>query len=463
MKFIILLLIPLFVFGGFRSDGYRTGKNAGRTSTLVIAASNSSQDGKNEADYVCDGTNDQVEIQAAIDKLSSGGGEVRCLEGLYSIEITYGTNDYGILIKEDTNIVLSGCGSGTIFRADSTDSTFDGALILIRDCQSITIRDLQVDGNFTTNREVCGGIIAVGSNLITIEKCLIYDTGNHPIGIYGTTNSVVNNNYLESITGHTVHSSHGLDIDREVGGVGTENLIISNNYITAPGSDQQASKIENSRLITYIGNTFFNSTVLVHNNDGGSALLCGDIIYTGNLFNKSFLYLRTRTDPIIITGNTFTGNVLNGLGISITDSSGPVTITGNIFDSLARGIEIAATDNDTVIIMNNIFHNISGDAIDSDSDPRTLWIHGNQCAGSLFDATTRANAKWTTIDTTSGNFVLIGDADIGGDIYADSLLVKILATVKDGPTGYATVFVDTTGTDSLIIMVGSTRRGIAIE
>lgn len=61
-----------------------------RSSTLVVAASNTSSASKSSADYVCDGINDEVEIQAAIDYLSAGGGyglggTVQLTEGTFYI------------------------------------------------------------------------------------------------------------------------------------------------------------------------------------------------------------------------------------------------------------------------------------------------------------------------------------------------------------------------------------------
>jgi len=44
-----------------------------RTATFVVAASDSKK--KSDADYVCDGTADDVQIQAAIDALPGGGGQ----------------------------------------------------------------------------------------------------------------------------------------------------------------------------------------------------------------------------------------------------------------------------------------------------------------------------------------------------------------------------------------------------
>lgn len=54
-----------------------------RSATLVVAASDSSAKSKAQADYVCDGTNDEVEIQAAITALPTVGGKVYFCEGKY--------------------------------------------------------------------------------------------------------------------------------------------------------------------------------------------------------------------------------------------------------------------------------------------------------------------------------------------------------------------------------------------
>lgn len=59
-----------------------------RTATLVIAASDSSAKAKAQADYVCDGTLDNVEIQTAVDALPATGGEIKFLSGSYQLGAT---------------------------------------------------------------------------------------------------------------------------------------------------------------------------------------------------------------------------------------------------------------------------------------------------------------------------------------------------------------------------------------
>jgi len=81
-----------------------------RSATLVVAASDSMF--PTGADYICDGTNDHVEIQAAIDALPATGGEVKLLDGTYNIEVS---------LVQDSYQTLRGCGRNTILTTTTAD------------------------------------------------------------------------------------------------------------------------------------------------------------------------------------------------------------------------------------------------------------------------------------------------------------------------------------------------------
>ena len=53
--------------------------------TFVVAASNSDSVSKAQADYKCDGVDDQVEIQAAIYALPANGGKISLAEGAFTV------------------------------------------------------------------------------------------------------------------------------------------------------------------------------------------------------------------------------------------------------------------------------------------------------------------------------------------------------------------------------------------
>lgn len=105
----------------------------GRTASLVVAANDSTDLEKAQADYTCNGTADDVQIQAAIDALSSGG-EVFLLEGTYNIESSINIID---------DITLTGTGMGSILQLESGNTR----IILIDDKINITIRSLYFLGN----------------------------------------------------------------------------------------------------------------------------------------------------------------------------------------------------------------------------------------------------------------------------------------------------------------------------
>lgn len=121
--------------------------------TLFVAASDAPALVKMLADYACDGTADQVEINAALAALPSTGGVVRLSEGTFNIASS-------VLIQQDS-ATLVGAGLGS--RSGGTQvgrSTFlkaaaglTSAVVMVkrvaddRPVYGVTIRDLTVDGN----------------------------------------------------------------------------------------------------------------------------------------------------------------------------------------------------------------------------------------------------------------------------------------------------------------------------
>jgi len=81
-----------YIIENVTNDATLVGKTV-RTATLVVAASDSSESSKAQADYVANGVADNVEIQAAIDVLPNTGGKIILSEGTFvlatSINITY--------------------------------------------------------------------------------------------------------------------------------------------------------------------------------------------------------------------------------------------------------------------------------------------------------------------------------------------------------------------------------------
>ena len=85
-----------------------------RVCRLVVGTSTSGWT-TSDCDYLCDGTADDVEINAAIQALPSTGGEIVILDGTYNITATIAMN------KDNTK--LSGNGAATILKRMWNSST----------------------------------------------------------------------------------------------------------------------------------------------------------------------------------------------------------------------------------------------------------------------------------------------------------------------------------------------------
>jgi hypothetical protein len=82
-----------------------------RSATIVVAASDSSAKSKAQADYVCDGTDDDVEINAAIQALPATGGSIKFLEGHYYLGAE-------ILVNRSADLICASFNS-TIFTLEN--------------------------------------------------------------------------------------------------------------------------------------------------------------------------------------------------------------------------------------------------------------------------------------------------------------------------------------------------------
>ncbi len=101
---------------GAYSNNYTTGRrtlSVGATATVVVAASDTYPESvKFSADYICNGTNDQNTINAAINNLlSSQGGKVILLNGTYNLS-------NGININKN-NVTIEGMGYSTYLKCDN--------------------------------------------------------------------------------------------------------------------------------------------------------------------------------------------------------------------------------------------------------------------------------------------------------------------------------------------------------
>lgn len=97
---------------------------------------------------ICDGVDDQVEIQAAIDALPAGGGTILLLEGTYTCSAV--TTQYSILINKN-NVHLTGQGSGTVIKVKDSFGDANKMLLHLLNANYCSVTNMAFDGNRTNN------------------------------------------------------------------------------------------------------------------------------------------------------------------------------------------------------------------------------------------------------------------------------------------------------------------------
>lgn len=184
----------------------------GAVPTVLVAAVNARDRTKAVADYVCDGVNDNVEIQAAITAVGNaglGGGRVVLSEGEFNVSMSGG---YGIVFNKSYGGVLQGMGMFATVIQNEDDWSADDPIVSLGD--GVTVRDLAVIQNYY-DATACGGILT--EDYATIENCYVVVYGS---GIYD-----YNTGPYTRVIGNVIDlADTGIDI-------GSDSCIIAGNMI----------------------------------------------------------------------------------------------------------------------------------------------------------------------------------------------------------------------------------------
>jgi hypothetical protein len=443
----------LEVAGNVNITGNLTAKT-GRAATITVAASDSSDTSKTQADYVADGQDDQVEIQAAIDALPSGGGKVVLLEGAFNISAP---------INITRSLILEGQGVGwasyttktTLKLADRANS--DMIIVNTTDLHPfIAMRSFLMDGNKNNqdadaqsngirirqrlsdsifedifiNNFMDDGILVENATLRIWNLYFnnIVAEGNNGSGMAFISNgSTLGGTADDIVIGVTIESSflEANNINNiRIEGLGAYNFYISNSHIAAAG--QHGIYIDRGRGIIITGN-------LIDNNGKNSANTYDGIFITDDGANQS--------RDIIIANNRI-GNIQNEIrnawgqnqryGINLQGMTDYVTIEGNIFrGNLAGEVNVAAGAN------KNASFGVYGKGVFTGNTSATLFNITQSGTGDILNLFDDSTEVFTVVDG--------GNVGIGTTAPATKLDVQGKLNVT-GNTSIAqdTLFVDNT-------------------
>ena len=319
-----------------------------RTCRFVVGTSTAGWT-ESDCDYLCDGTDDQVEINAAIQVLPSGGGEIVILDGTYNITAT-------IAMNKD-NVKLSGNGNATVLRRMWDSSTGEGVITITATNGGCCVENIFVDGNksaYSSNSSYGISLSDSSNNTVTGNTC---NNNNY----YGIRLSGSNN----TVTGNTCNNNNSYGIS----------LSGSNNTVT--------------------GNTCNNN-----NSVGISLSGSSNNTVTGNICNNNSYGIYLSGSNNTVTGNTCNNN---NVGISLSDSSNN-TVTGNTCNNNNYyGIRLSGSRNNTVT--GNTCIRGDGTSSDYTSSQNTIYLFGTKNDYNLISSNNIMGKNYGSSGGTGNTFV----------------------------------------------------------
>jgi parallel beta-helix repeat protein len=337
-----------------------------RTATFTVGMTGSG------ADYICDGTADDIQIQQALTAISVlGGGSLFIREGTYDITANMST---------PSNTIIQGAGWSTKLKMSSGVN-----LSSIFSCLSksnVVYRDMELDGNKTnqTGPQICTLISASQGNKIIADNIYAHDSIQQGIYWGGVTNCVIKNCYGYNNGGIVLPNGRLEGFGFGFNESGTTPS--TNNLITNCRAD---SNYEGGYSI-YSGGTYISRNNVISNCIASNMSSSPAVAF--NIFSNTF-------GP---TSNSITGcsvyNCYVGVQISGYAPYNEI-VNNNIYQTTFVGIYIHGSARNT-LVSNNIVRKAGNNGITIDSS-RYASILNNVITGCSSNGISIATSDFSNI------------------------------------------------------------------
>lgn len=421
-----------------------SGANVTRSATYVIAASDATSHVIAQADYVCDGTADEIEIQAAIDDLTSGG-MVQLSQGNFTLSDTILLDDY---------ITIQGEGWSTIITQGNSVTTNQPNIFTLNGKTGVHIRNMKLVGTgvapntFTSTYGYVGDAIMAynGSTYSYFEDLLITDAGANAFD----TNSIVE---LDNQVISGTRTSH-LYVNRVIGvdslsttfdiDHGARNIYITDStaisgaageYAFNFSDDVQGSDFVNCRAFSS-GNSFYIGSGPRGISSNNRIINC----YSYDATNVGLVVTDAGNDPPASNEiwNFHSDNDLYGAIINAADST---TLTGSFYSSVRYTVQIQDGSTNTYL---------------------SVVLNSNGGTGNAYDGIKIDGSHDTLLD----NCQIYNQDRHGILILGGSLRTQVSGGVSSGSVNGDGLMVNTASLDTIISgfkAYNNAGRGIRIQ
>lgn len=306
-----------------------------------------------DCDYLCDGTNDQVEINAAIQALPSAGGEIIVLDGTYNIKST--------IILDKGNVKISGTGKNTVFkRMYNKTESFQGVITITAQSGFCYLQDFSVDGNKANYSGTANSGIALDAG----DECYVFVSGI--VSQENGGNGIVMQGYNTATVNKSICVNNGKN------GISARSSkpILCGNFCGNNGG--HGISLEFAKGASVSGNICFGNTAsgiyisgdISGTNDSGRSSI------TGNACNENNIGIMANGGyNEAITGNSCNKNTEVGIWIA---NSCYCTVSGNVTNNNdVVGIKISSSENCAITC--NVCLRGEGTSSDYSSSQKTIY------------------------------------------------------------------------------------------
>lgn len=368
-----------------RAGDAAVGGTGKQYATFVVAADDSTADGKANADYVCDGADDDVQIAAALAAVTpSTFRRVLLLEGTYELEAA---------ITVPANASLEGQGPGTVLNYNITAGV---SANLVQMSSSSRIFRLKIDGqNIGT---LPSGIYGTGVANVQVSEVWVTGFKDEAINFVSSCSDLlIHNNRIESPSGGStdgivlnganciITNNHIYQSTRGISVQGANNTIVSNELDSC--LDDGIRTFNGSDYCTITGNNTYGCQYGIRLTESEFCTISGnncqgDIAWLGDY--GIYMDGISGDGHNLISGNYCAYNSIAGIFLQLSNYNHVVGnfCIGNSWSSSSdtgvnrsAGIRFDEADHNTVV-QNRIIDTIPGLATFSQWG---IWVDDSDC------------------------------------------------------------------------------------
>jgi hypothetical protein len=373
-----------------------------RTASVVISASDATASEKAQADYVCDGTADQIEIQAAIDSLTTGGTL------LFSNGTFYPEAYITMSASDNIPMTFKGQGSTTVISYSKNDLAASSRQLFTNyngvdryDLSGITFKNLK----FVDQNEI-GALEshAIGTGLanndsmnsrVLVEDCE-FDHCGIRIANVNVGGAVARNNYVHDIAGDVTTNA-------AIQMLWNDSPSITNGNVIDTTYDMGVRNL-GCTDVSCTSNTIIDAGAAAYGIDSNTSIR---VVITGNIIqSKNGILSEDDIGPITIDDNHILGILTVGNGIYVYRASinAPyqAIVTNNTIASAAVAIYTDSVA-DILISQNKVRTAGTAGIIIKDTDsviPRKIQVLFNDIYD-YSDQSATQSGIWCNVDNAS--------------------------------------------------------------